>query len=110
MTRQTFPKLGAKASDLTFGERNMRSAIIGAMLATSACADVPPKLSGPDACGAPDLQHLVGESEDVLAAMTFAAGRLRVIHPRTAITQDYSPDRLNITIDAEGRITRVHCG
>lgn len=62
-----------------------------------------------DACGAADLQGLLGQPESVLQTMRFTQ-TLRVIHPGTAVTMDYSPFRLNILIDARGRIERVSCG
>ncbi len=110
MSSQTFLNLGDKASDLTFGSLKMRLALIGVLLTGAACAEVPPKLSGPDSCGAPGMQYLVGQNESVLAAMTFEAGNIRVIRPGMAVTQDYRPTRLNLTLDAKGRITRVYCG
>ncbi|MEF3047906.1 I78 family peptidase inhibitor [Pseudotabrizicola sp. L79] len=66
---------------------------------------VPPERG---ACGAGELQGLVGQSGDVLARMTLPEGT-RIIGPVTAVTMDYRPDRLNIDLDAAGRITRVHC-
>lgn len=60
-------------------------------------------------CGAAALQHLVGQHESVLAAMTFPAPT-RIIHPGQAVTMDYLPSRLNIEIGQDGRIIRVRCG
>lgn len=60
-------------------------------------------------CGAEGMQSLVGQSRDVLAAMTLPAGS-RVIEPGSRITRDYRAERLNIDVDAEGRIARVWCG
>jgi hypothetical protein len=34
----------------------------------------------------------------------------RIIRPGMAVTMDYSPTRLNITIDENGSIDRVYCG
>lgn len=62
-----------------------------------------------DQCGATALQHLIGAPESVLASMRFAQ-KLRVIHPGQAVTMDYNPARLNIEIDAEGRIATLRCG
>lgn len=62
-----------------------------------------------NACGAAGMQGLVGQSRDVLAAMTLPAGT-RVIAPGMAITEDYRPDRLNIDLDEKDRIVRVWCG
>lgn len=88
-----------------------RHALGLAALALLACA-APPK-AGPidaDACGASGLQHLLGETEAALAAMSFPAGGLRVIRPGMAVTQDYRAERLNIALDAAGYIVRVYCG
>jgi len=62
-----------------------------------------------DACGAPDLQGLVGQQRSTLDRMRFAVP-LRVIEPGMAVTMDYSAQRLNIELDAAGRIQRVYCG
>ncbi len=79
------------------------------MLPLGACiAQVP---AGPDltaSCGAESLQGLVGQPESVAAAMAFAR-EVRIIRPGTAVTMDYRPDRLNIVIDAGGKISAVHC-
>lgn len=64
----------------------------------------------PESCGAEGLQGLVGQTEAVLAAMTFRAGTVRVIRPGMAVTMDYRGDRLNIELDSAGRIQRVYCG
>ena len=64
---------------------------------------------GPDACGAPGLQDLVGRNDDVLAAMTLPAGT-RLIYPGAPVTEDFRPERLNIDIDQSGTITGVWCG
>ena len=86
-------------------------AAVALALALAGCvAEEPaPVLPSDDACGAPGLQGLVGQPRSVLATMTFA-GPVRVIEPGMAVTMDYSPNRLNIELDAGGRITRVTCG
>jgi hypothetical protein len=80
-------------------------------------ACVPPEL-GPqnpvdpvpvDACGASDLQGLVGQSAKVLETIRFGQ-TTRIIRPRMAVTMDFVATRLNIWI-AEGEvIARVTCG
>ncbi len=62
-----------------------------------------------DACGASGNQNLVGQSADILAAMTFPIGT-RLIYPDTAVTMDFSPERLNILVGRTGRIEEVSCG
>ena len=83
--------------------------LIAAVL-LSGCVEALPAIEEPEACGAPDLQGLVGQRESALAAMTLPAERLRVIQPGMAVTMDYSPARLNVEVGTDGRIARVYCG
>lgn len=86
-----------------------RLTLCGALcLALAACV-APPYPPGPNACGADGMQHLLGKDRGALAAMTLPAGT-RVITPGMAVTEEYSPARLNIDLDARGRITGVWCG
>lgn len=90
----------------------MKRLIATALLLLAACEPLPPggpSLPPDDACGASGLQDLVGQSTSVLAAMTFPAP-MRVIKPGMAVTMDYSPERLNLDVDAAEIITRVYCG
>jgi hypothetical protein len=84
---------------------------LAAALLTSGCVmEAPPPL--PDmspTCGADALQGLVGQPASVLETMRFGKP-VRIIRPGTAVTMDYSPDRLNIEIDAREKIIRVACG
>jgi hypothetical protein len=61
------------------------------------------------ACRAPGLQYLVGQPDSVLQTMRLA-GTVRIIRPGMAITQDFSPSRVNVQIAPDGRIARVWCG
>jgi len=61
------------------------------------------------ACGADRHQNLIGQSADVLAAMTFLAP-MRVIKHGMSVTMDYSEQRLNITIGKNNKISDVFCG
>lgn len=63
---------------------------------------------GVDACGAAELQDMVGEPKSILAAMKFAVP-LRVIEPGMAVTADFSPNRLNFEIGVDGNISRIAC-
>lgn len=74
----------------------------------TAPADPAPTDPAPDQCGAAGLQSLVGQPRSVLAAMTFPEGT-RIIEPGMAVTMDYRPDRLNITIGEDGAIAAVAC-
>jgi hypothetical protein len=87
------------------------------VLAAAACVPVSdpyPGDPGPvqdsvNQCGALDLQYLVGAPASELDRMRFNKP-VRVIYPDTAVTMDYSADRLNFEVDRTGRITRVNCG
>lgn len=62
-----------------------------------------------NACGAAELQDLVGQPVSALAAMTFAQP-MRLLRPGMAVTMDYSAERLNIMLDEADIITSVTCG
>ena len=96
--------------------RNLTVACLMAAAGVLAACDVPtvPPGGGPDfpsdgACGAADLQYLVGEPAARLAAMTFPSPT-RIVRPGDAVTQDYSPQRLNIFIDLKEKISSLTCG
>lgn len=89
----------------------LRSALfLTALLSLGACVVIPvePPVQE-NACGAADLQYLVGGSARVLERMRFGTD-VRIIRPGTAVTMDYSPARLNIVIDDFETVTRVYCG
>lgn len=87
--------------------------LVAVLLAACVTREVPVPTplppSGPDACGTSGMQDLVGRNRSVLAAMTLPMGS-RVIEPGMPITKDYSAQRLNLDLDARGRIVRVWCG
>jgi hypothetical protein len=93
-----------------------RASLVAATLAVlTACVPVEP-LPGPvppqdgvNACGALDLQYLVGQPASVLETMRFSQP-VRVIRPGMAVTMDYSAARLNFAVDRSGYISRVYCG
>lgn len=64
-------------------------------------------------CGADTLGQYVNQlyTDDMLTKIRAAVGheRIRVIRPGDAVTMDYRPDRLNVEIDEDGRVRRVHC-
>ena len=85
------------------------AAIAAAAWLATACVPETPTPDPTAACGATDLQYLVGQSADRLEIMKFRRGT-RIIRPGMAVTMDYSPDRLNIEIDAHEIIIRITCG
>lgn len=75
----------------------------------AACAEPEPVGGEADGCGAAGLQFLLGQSDKVLETLRFA-GPVRIIRPGMGVTMDYSAERLNIEIDAAGKISRLTCG
>lgn len=78
----------------------------------------PPKVIGggglEGSCDAKAAQEYVGQVLDEalgerIKTATAARG-VRVIRPGMAVTMDYRADRLNIEIDDDNRIVKVHCG
>lgn len=92
----------------------MKQLVLALPLVLAACMEAPPSQPQPvtdpmpDMCGATALQHLVGQPQSALAAMTFPEGT-RILTPGMAVTMDYRPDRLNITIGEDGLIASVTC-
>ena len=78
----------------------------------SACQMGKPPAPGPDdlipRCGKDRLLGLIGQDAAILREVELPA-TTRVVQPGMALTQDYRPDRLNISIDEDGKIDRVWC-
>ena len=90
---------------------------LGLMLAGCQQDDLATGPQGPEApvdpetkvCQAEALQYLVCQPAHVLETMRFAPPT-RIIQPGMAVTMDYLPHRLNISIGKDERIARVTCG
>ena len=88
---------------------------------TPVSADVAPSGSDttasdePRDCNAGEARRFVGEQADeatrarVLEAVA-PVSAVRWVGPGDATTEDYSPSRLNVMLDAGGKIVSVHCG
>ncbi len=67
-----------------------------------------------DECGASKLGDYLNQlaSADITTKIEQTVGhaRIRTIKPGDAVTMDFRPDRLNVEIGADGRITRLRCG
>lgn len=89
-----------------------------AMLALAGCAGPSTGTMGagmaPAQCHAAGAQSLLGQpfQEQLLDQALAGSGalRARVIHPGQAVTLELDPLRLNIELDAQGRIHRLRCG
>lgn len=75
--------------------------------ATTAAPQTAAEATEQDTCGAAQYSSLVGSN---FAAVTFPAGaNIRIIQPNQPVTQDFSPQRLNVITDANGLITSLEC-
>ena len=97
----------------------MKVILLAAALAACAAAPPEPELApgpAPDegGCNAEAAGALVGraatEALGAEALRLSGAARLRWIRPGDAVTMDYSTDRLNVHVDARGRVERLACG
>jgi hypothetical protein len=93
--------------------------LVGALLmAMTSCANVPPAQEAPvrgaGKCDASNAQGLIGKARSQKlgadALRRTGARTLRWITPGTMVTMDFREDRLNLHLDARGRVTKVNCG
>jgi len=101
----------------------------GILLAVNACAvNPPPDASasntsdpaipvrgdtGGGTCDSTNIQQFVGQevTADLQARMKSVSGAatVRIVPPGTAITMEFSAERLTVYTDAENRIERISC-
>lgn len=85
-----------------------------AACATTQAGDEPIEVAPQGECDAAPIQSLVGQRTSVeLGARIRAesgADAFRWIPPRSAVTQDYRPDRVNVLYDDDYVIERIYCG
>lgn len=96
----------------------MRHAILALPMLLGACVvevgepvpAVPGPVPGPG-CDQTDLDpaQIIGRRPEEIGLDRFPFP-VRVIPPNSAVTMDYNAGRLNLETDAQGRITRFHCG
>ena len=79
-----------------------------------AAAEPEVPVKGEGSCDAGKAQSLVGrdrsESLGAEAMRLSGAETIRWIRPGDMVTMDYREDRLNLHLDARGRVTKVRCG
>ncbi|MCV2893630.1 I78 family peptidase inhibitor [Lentibacter sp. XHP0401] len=68
-----------------------------------------PTTSKTDPCGANDLAFMTGMRVGEIKFDTLERP-VRIVGPKSVVTLDHRPDRLNVDIDSSERITGFHCG
>ena len=64
--------------------------------------------AGNDTCGMAPFQRLIGKPAGEIDRATLPA-RARVIMPGQMVTQDFSPQRLNIRVAPDGKVASLGC-
>jgi hypothetical protein len=92
-------------------------AIVSMGLAMTGCArpaDRPATPAASAMCDSTRIEGAIGQTFTPALGDTWrtkaGARAVRVIRPGTAVTMDYRPDRLNVTLDEAGRVTALRCG
>lgn len=94
----------------------MRECVALVSLALAACSTLPANGSGPPGgkCSSEGLERYVGQepTEATGAAILRDSGArtLRWIPQGSAVTMDYSEQRVNVKLDPQNRIEAVTCG
>jgi PBP1b-binding outer membrane lipoprotein LpoB len=102
----------------------MRLPILAALatitLLMSACSSAPAtgQASEPapvsSRCNAAPAQFAVGRNADAAleneARTRAGAKTVRVLKPNQIVTMEFNAERLNLSVDDAGRVTRVNCG
>ena len=65
-------------------------------------------------CNAAPVQGMIGQTASQAlgteAVRASTSRTMRWIGPDTMVTMDFRPDRLNIHLDAQNKVTRITCG
>lgn len=91
-------------------------ALLALALALSACTTQPgpqPMIPEP-ACRAESANSLIGRPNGAAlveqARQMSGAATVRVLNPGDVVTMEFRGDRLNVHLDADGKIERISCG
>ena len=91
--------------------------VITACTGTLAPAPLPapaPPGRGDNECKAADAQFAVGQNADAALleqARQRSGSRIaRILRPGQMVTMEYSAERLNLDVDASGKVASVRCG
>ena len=85
----------------------MRICLVACLLVLAGCGQ--PPAAGAGTCGAGRLGGWIGQPATALDEQ-YLPEEHRLVAPGMAVTQDYRPNRLNVLLDRQGRITGFRCG
>lgn len=88
----------------------MRWSLVAVLLAVGCDAGTGDGAEADGDCNAHAHRGLIGQPLSDPASVAALAPKVRLIRPGDAVTMDFQPDRLNVELDAAGRVVRVHCG
>lgn len=95
-------------SDMSMGEEAAAEGADAETIAGAADEAAAGCQSAADALGVWTGKSYDEAKDDIEAGEGVAT--IRVIRPDQAVTQDFRPDRLNVELDAEDKVTRIFCG
>jgi Peptidase inhibitor I78 family len=82
--------------------------------AAAPAAEQPSANAAPGSCDASKAQFAVGRDPGLAiqdqARERSGARTVRTLRPGQLVTMEYSGDRLNLELDASGKVVRVRCG
>jgi len=101
--------------------QSLLSAVAGAVLLSACAAPAPSPAPAPAAppepvfqCNADGARFAVGQplspQLEAAARVRASAGTVRALKPGEAVTMELNGGRLNLDVDARGRVTDVRCG
>lgn len=61
-----------------------------------------------DTCGMAAFAHLIGTPAGTIDPSSLPP-RARIITPESMVTQDFSPERLNVITGTDGRVSSLRC-
>lgn len=81
---------------------------------TPTAAQAPDSTPVSSRCNAAPAQFAMGRNADAAleteARTRASAKTVRVLKPNQVVTMEFNAERLNLTVDDAGRVTRVSCG
>jgi hypothetical protein len=86
-----------------------------AVLAIAACDPIDPAPAKPvapkatDVCNANEVQDFVGQKRLAIDKKRIKTSVVRYLKPDSAVTLDYSEQRMNIVLDENNTVLRVMC-